>query len=93
MAVKQKPSIGDIVIINREYFSENILISQYFENLKPSVQYEVIKIVDGYSPLMWGISVLRNLDTGEIIDIESIDQLKDYWCILLNTDSFRIVPQ
>jgi hypothetical protein len=87
-----KPKIGDIVLINKQYFEHNVLISQYFPELKPGVPY-TIKSIAILIDDIWGIDKLENTETGEIVDISTVDELKDYWCLLDADDSYRIIPQ
>lgn len=87
-----KPSIGDMVLINKKYFEDNILIAQYFPGLKPGVPYS-IKHITILIDDVWGIDQLQNIETGEIIDISTVPELNDYWCLLDADDSYRVIPQ
>ncbi|EQA7786745.1 hypothetical protein ACX818_001339 [Acinetobacter baumannii] len=91
MAIRTKPNEGDTIIINKKYFDDNILIAQYFPNLVHGKPFEIVKIVILIDDI-WGISSLRDTDTGEVMDISTVDELKDYWCILDADDSYRVVP-
>lgn len=94
MPIRIKPTPGDVVLINKKYFVDNAFIDQYFDTLKAGVPY-IVENVDTLedNPLVWGITKLSNPETGDVIDIESVPELSDYWCLLTEGDSYRVVPQ
>lgn len=89
MAVKTKPNVGETIIINEKYFNQNALITQYFQNLKPGLPYEILKISE-LSDSLWGISIIKSVETGEIFDISNILEGR-YWCLLDQYDSYRVI--
>ncbi|AXY82787.1 hypothetical protein KARL1_168 [Acinetobacter phage KARL-1] len=90
MPIRVKPSIDNTVIINKKYFDDNVFIAQYFPELKPGIPYTVESVTILIDDI-WGIDKLKNTETGEIIDISTVEDLKDYWCILDADDSYRVI--
>lgn len=85
----ERPNVGDKITLAKSYFDENIFITQYFPLLATDVVYEIINIseLDEY----WGVDKLKVVDTGDIIDISTVDELSDYWALIDETDVFRVI--
>lgn len=86
----ERPNVGDKITLSKSYISENIFITQYFPLLTTNVVYEIVQIDELESD--WGISKLKVVDTGDIIDISTVEELSDYWALIDETDVFRIIP-
>lgn len=85
----EQPNIGSQITVGKSYFGSNVLIAQYFPLLAPNIVYEVLEMdnVGGE----WGITKLKIVDTDDIIDINEIEALGDYWCLIDSQDSIRII--
>lgn len=82
--------VGDIILLNKKYFVDNILLTQYFEGLKPGVPYQINEVTTLDSAT--GVTILQNIETGETFDISSVSELEEYWCLVDAFDSYRLVP-
>ena len=89
--IRVKPSVGDLMVINQAYCDANPLFTQYIPGLKPGQTYEILNIGEDYGE--WGITSIKNVDTEEVLDITTVQELDSYWAMFDKYDSFRVFPQ
>lgn len=85
-----KPEIDDVFIINKKYFTHNILITQYYPDMASSKPYQILDI-KMLTDELWGITKFKDIETDKVFDIDEFEELSDYWCFLDEEDSFRVI--
>ena len=91
MPIRVMPSVGQLMIINKNWFSYNQFFTQYMKSLEAGKVYKIIKVDILTGTTDWGIVAVEDIETGEIINIEDVPELSEYWCIFTMNDSIRIV--
>lgn len=88
------PEVNQFFIINRAWFSANELFNQYVK-LEPQIVYKIleVKVLSPEFPDDWGITLIQNFETEEIINFLDYPALEDYWCLFDKDDSIRILTE
>lgn len=88
--MSNKANVGDEIVISKTYFENSRYISQFLPTLAPQRVYEIVEVQEPFQGA-WGISILKDVETSELLDISKIEQLENYWCILDSEDPFRVI--
>lgn len=88
--MSNKANVGDEIVISKAYFENSRYISQFLPKLLPQRVYEIVEVQEPFQDA-WGISILKDVETSEILDISKVPELENYWCILDSEDPFRVI--
>lgn len=87
--IRIRPEVGNHLIINQAFIEPNAFFLRYMTDLKVNAVYEILAIADVDSE--WGITSVKDVETGVVTTITDHPELDDYWCIFDTYDSVRLV--